>query len=101
MAAWPELDELKLALSVENDDWDDTLERVLAAAITKVKQDVAIWDEDVDEPDDSLAQAALRMGELLSERPDAIPGTKAWQSLSSDLTYATLLAGHRRAFGIS
>lgn len=102
MAAWPELDELKLALDVVADDaWDDTLERTLAAAIYKVKSDVGVWDEDTDEPDDNLAAAALRMGELMAERPDAVPGSKAFAGLSKDPAYATLLGGHRKAFGLS
>ena len=96
MADWPDTAELAQVLDVENTtDWQTTLGRVMAAAIAKVKTDVGAWDEDVDEPDDSLAQAALRMGELLSLRPEAAVG------VSSDPTYRRLLKGHRRRFGIA
>ena len=96
MATWPDTDELAQVLDVDNvTDWQTTLDRVLASAISKVKSDVGKWDDDVDEPDDNLAQAALRMGELLSLRPDAAVG------VVSDPTYRRLLKGHRRRFGIA
>jgi hypothetical protein len=103
MAAWPELDELKQVLDVESSDWDGddyTLEptrltRLLAAAIEKVKLDVGAWDEYVDEPTDNLAQAALRMAELLALRPES--ATEA----AKDPTYHRLIFGHRRTFGFS
>ena len=94
MADWPDAAELKQVLNVESDDWDTTLDRVLASAITKVKGDVGSWDDDVDEPDENLAAAALRMGELLALRPEA-----AADSIK-DPTYARLLSGHRRVFGV-
>lgn len=94
MASWPDVAELKQVLNVESDDWDQTLDRVLAAAITKVKSDVGSWDADVDEPDANLSQAALRMGELLALRPEA-----AADSIK-DPTYGRLLTGHRRTFGV-
>lgn len=101
---WPQLDELKQVLDVESDDWDGTandyggetrLTRLLAAAIEKVKLDVGDWNEYVDVPDDNLAQAALRMAELIALRPGAAIGTVA------DPTYQRLLFGHRRKFGIA
>ena len=96
MADWPDVDELKKVLNVsEEGDWDLTLGRVLASAIAKVKADVGTWDDEVDEPDDSLAQAALRMAELLSLRPEAAVGAVA------DPTYQRLLFGHRRRFAFS
>jgi hypothetical protein len=94
MADWPDAAELKQVLDVTSDDWDTTLDRVLAAAVTRVKGDVGDWDDDVDEPDDNLAQAALRMGELLALRPEA-----AVDSIK-DPTYDRLMAGHRRVFGV-
>jgi len=101
MADWPDSEEVKQVLDVTSDDWDPTLERVRLAAIDKVKRDVGKWDELTDEPDDMLAQAALRMAELIAERPTGIPsGQIAWAGLSKDPTYATLLSGHRRSFGI-
>ncbi len=99
---WPKLDELKQVLDVESSDWDGEaddyggvtrLSRLLEAAIAKVKLDVGAWDEYVDVPDDNLSQAALRMAELISLRPDAANGT------SADPTYNRLLYGHRRRFG--
>lgn len=96
MADWPDAEELKQVLDVTSDDWDGTVDRVLASAIARVKTDVGNWSEDDDEPDDSLAQAALRMGELISTRP-SVPVA----SLASDPAYRTLLTGHRRKFGIA
>lgn len=100
MAAWPELDELKQVIDVTGDEWDGDadgtrLTRLLAAAIDKVKHDVGDWDEDVDEPDDRLAQAALRMAELLALRPELATSTV------TDPTYRRLLFGHRRVFGVA
>lgn len=99
MADWPNVDELKQALNVGNDDWNWRFDRDLQAAIRKVKSDRGSWDEDVDEPDDNLAQAALRMAELMSDRPESST-PKRWPALSSDPTYQTLMSGHRRTFGI-
>ena len=31
--AWPDADELKQVLDITSDDWDETVDRVLAAAI--------------------------------------------------------------------
>jgi hypothetical protein len=95
MADWPDADELKQVLNIDTDAWDDTVDRVRAAAIAKVKRDVGQWDELVDVPDDQLAQAALRMAELISERP----GTPVTY-LTKDPAYISLLGGHRRSFGI-
>lgn len=97
MAEWPEVEELAQVVDVTNvDDWQTTLDRVLAAAIAQVKSDVGGWDEYEDEPDDSLAQAALRMAELISERP-----TTPTPELGADPTYQRLLKGHRRRFAIA
>jgi hypothetical protein len=103
MAAWPELDELKQVLDVTSSDWDGDgeyddgtrLTRLLSAAIEKVKADVGNWDEYADEPDDALAQAALRMAELIALRPEVAAGAV------SDPTYRRLLYGHRRSFGVA
>lgn len=106
MASWPAVEELRRVLNVRDEDVanDDALatilSRSLAAAITRVKRDVGTWDDDIDEPNDNLSQAALRMAELINERPDAAPGTRAWRALGSDPTYQTLLIGERRSFGI-
>ncbi len=105
MAAWPDTAELAQVLNIDNvDDWSTTLDRVMAAAIRKVKSDVGTWDEDVDEPDDNLAQAALRMAELMSLRPEVASGigtrSGSAASLAGDPAYRALKFGHRRAFGI-
>jgi hypothetical protein len=101
MAAWPEIEELKQVLDVTSSDWDGDydgtrLTRLLSAAIVKVKLDVGDWDEDEDDPTDNLAQAALRMAELIALKPEV-----AAQVGSSDPTYLRLLYGHRRTFGIA
>lgn len=97
MADWPDTAELAQVLDVDNiGDWTTTLDRVLAAAIRKVKSDVAPWDDDVDEPDENEAQAALRMAELISERPGA-----RTEALDKDPAYRALLFGHRKTFGIA
>lgn len=95
MADWPDAAELKQVLNVDSDDWDTTLDRVLAAAISTVKDVRGDWDDDIDEPDEKLAQAALRMGELMSERPNVDTG-----SLISDDTFQALMHGRRRTFGV-
>lgn len=96
MAAWPEATELAQVLNLDNvTDWQTTLDRILEAAIDQVKLDVGNWDEYEDEPDDSLAQAALRLAELMALRPENAAAA------SGDPTYKRLLFGHRRSFGIA
>lgn len=102
MAEWPDAEELKQVVDVTSDDWDDTLDRVMAAAIAKVKLDVGNWDEYEDEPDEMLAQAALRMAELMALRADGTASfAAAVSSIGHDPTYQRLLSGHRRAFGVA
>jgi hypothetical protein len=98
MADWPDTDELKQVLNVdtEADNWTDTLDRVLASAIARVKGDVGDWDEDTDEPTSNLAQAALRMAELIALRPETAATVG-----DNDPTYRRLLKGSRRSFGIA
>ena len=99
MANWPVLEELAQIVNVENvADWETTLDGVLASAIAKVKHDVGNWDDATDEPDESLARAAMRMAELMSERPS---GAVNAASLGRDPAYQAHLYGHRRVFGIS
>lgn len=94
-AAWPETTELAQVLNIDNaSDWDTTLDRVLASAIAKVKSDAGLWSEAIDLPTANQAQAALRMAELISTRPDS-PGN------DNDRTYLRLLTGQRRRFGIA
>jgi len=105
MAEWPDAEELKQVLDITSTDWDDTIDRVLAAAIARVKLDVGDWDEYEDEPDESEAQAALRMAELISARPETFVTVAAGRISTSDLgvdpTYQALLKGHRRKFSIA
>jgi len=102
MADWPSVDELTqvLNLSVDPQAWTTTIERIHEAAIQQVKDDVGDWDDDVDEPDAALAQAALRAGELIAERPEA-QASNVRSRFVDDPTYARLLKGHRRRFAIS
>lgn len=97
MATWPEVEELKRVLDVDPEStvWEDTLDRILASAIARVKSEVGNWDE-YQEPTDAQSQAALRMAELLALRPDAAPA-----SVSRDSVYVALLYGSRRRFGLS
>jgi hypothetical protein len=104
MADWPDAAELAQVLDIDNvGDWQTTLDRVLASAIAKVKFDVGAWNDDIDAPDESLAQAALRMAELISERPGPIVSFRANATavLAVDPTYQRLLVGHRRRFGVA
>lgn len=95
---WPTIEELRKVLDVDpnSTNWDTTLERVRLSAIQQVKNDVGSWDDVVDEPPDcKLAQAALRMAELMALRPESAVAAV------SDPTYQRLLSGYRRRFAIS
>ena len=94
MADWPDAEELKQVLNINSTDWDETVYRVMAAGIAKVKADRGNWDDLTDVPDDNMAQAALRMGELLALRPEAAADT------IKDPTYDRLMTGRRRVFGV-
>lgn len=104
MIEWPDLEELKQLLDITSTDWDGAeydfgptrLTRLLAAAIARVKLDVGSWDEYEDEPDEALAHAALRMAELMAQRPEG-----ASVDLAKDATYQTYLLGHRRRFAVA
>ena len=96
MADWPGPDEVKRVLDVTSEDWDETLDRVLSAAIYRVKRDVGAWDDATDEPDDSLSQAALVAAEVLSQRTEV-----ARSQAITDPRYLSLLKGHRKRFGIA
>ena len=94
MAAWPLLAELKQKLDVTSADWDDHLDRLLAAAIYQVQVDVG---EDVDEPDESLAAAAMVLAVSLGST-EGEPDVSAAARLPK---YQRLLKGHRVRFGIA
>jgi len=96
MTAWPATAELAQVLNVDNtDDWATALDRVRAAAIDYVKLKRGAWVEGTDAPDDMLAQAALRMAEMMAQRPTATS-----EELGRDPTFVRLMFGHRRRFGI-
>lgn len=99
MAEWPTEAELVQVINIDDPDaWTITIDRVIAAAIETVKADVGLWDDEEygDEPDERLAQAALRMAVLISQQPEA-PIT----SLRADPVYRAMLTGHRRVFGVA
>lgn len=96
-AGWPTVAELAQALNLGTDgatDWADTLDRVMASAIARVKSDVGDWSEGSDAPTSSQAQAALRMGFLMWTSPES-------PSLGLDPSYRGLLSGQRRRFAIA
>ena len=111
MADWPTLEELKQLLDITSEDWDgdsdDTrLTRVLASAIDRIKAEVAgsvdHFDDIITEPSDSVAQAALRMAELIATRPDAgVSRAGSDRMFLQDVTILRLLKGSRRSFGIA
>jgi hypothetical protein len=98
MAVWPDVEQLKDNLSLSSPDnttkWDDQLEVLLAAAIAQVQIDVG---EPVDEPDDSLAHAALVLAISLGST-EGEPDVSAAARLPK---YQRLLKGHRVRFGIA
>ena len=96
MADWPDLDSLKRALDVSSEDFDVELGGVLESAISQVKADVGDWDEDDDEPDESLSEAAR----LLAVRMAKAPGETLRDS-ARDADYERHLLGHRRSFGVA
>ncbi len=91
---WPELAELKQKLNVETDNWDEHLQRLLDASIAQVQIDVG---EDVDEPDESLAHAALTLAVGIGTAGDEsdIPVAARLPA------YLRLLKGHRVRFGVA
>lgn len=97
---WPQVTELAQILNIEPDatvtEWLTTLNRIMAAAIVHVKGDVGRWDDAVHTPNDNLAGAALRMAELMSQRPGTIstPATE-------DAAYQAFMAGQRKRFGLA
>jgi hypothetical protein len=90
--AWPTRAELKQRLNVEDDDWDDQFDRVLAAAIVMTKGRVGDWDDGYDQPVAAVSQSALELAVELATTGPTPPGV----SKSMELLY-----GHRRRFGIA
>jgi hypothetical protein len=93
---WPTLAELKKIIDVDpnSDDFDLTIQRQLDVAIALVKQQVGVWDDVFDVPNENLSGAALRAAYLLSlkESPAAIV---------TDQVFSTYMNGQRRRFSIA
>lgn len=100
MAVWPTLPALKQTLDVNGDEWDseEHLEGVRQAAIAQVKFDVGDWDDTADEPDDSLARAAMLLAVRMAKAPSEAPNPAVAAAVDSG--YSRLLKGHRRRFAI-
>ena len=97
MTAWPTTEEIAQVLNVDNTtDWAVTFARIRQAAIDYVKLKRGRWVEGTDAPDDMLAQAALRMAEMMAQRP-----TATTEELGRDPTFVRLMYGHRQRFGIA
>ena len=94
MADWPEVDQLKQKLDVTSSDWDEHMDSLMASAIEQVQKDVG---EDVAEPDDSLALAALTLAVYLGST-DGDQDMAAARRLPK---YQRQLKGHRMRFGIA
>jgi hypothetical protein len=88
--AWPTTTDLKQRLDITSSDWDDHMDRLLASAIGWVKAKLGDWDEEMDVPTDSLAQAALERAVELATNGEQAPPLKS----------VAHLYGHRRRFGI-
>lgn len=91
--AWPTTAELKQRLDITSNDWDDQLDRLLAAAIAKTKARVGNWDEDFDQPDENVSQSALELAVEVAQTGEAA-------SSSVNAKSHALLYGRRRRFGI-
>jgi hypothetical protein len=89
--AWPTTAELKQRLDITSDDWDDHMDRLVAAGVSWVKAQVGDWDEDFDQPDEALAQSALERSVELATNGETAVSVKS----------KSLLYGHRRRFGIA
>lgn len=90
---WPTADELKQRLDITSDAWDDHMDRLIASGIAWVKAQVGNWDEDLDEPDEALAQAALERAVELATNGEGVSPTP--------FKSAAQLYGHRRRFGVA
>jgi hypothetical protein len=91
--AWPTTAELKQRLDITSADWDDQLDRLLAAAITETKSRIGDWVDDYDQPDEAIAQSALELAVEVAQTGEAAASSQKSKS-------RTLLYGKRRRFGI-
>jgi hypothetical protein len=90
---WPTTAELKQRLDIPSTDWDNQLDRLLAAAIVQTKQRVGDWVEDFDQPNEAISQSALELAVELATTGDEAGSRQESKSRQ-------LLFGHRRRFGI-
>lgn len=98
---WPTTDELKQRLDITSNDWDDSMDRLMASAVEWVKSSVGTWDEDLDEPDEALAQAALERAVELATTGEAAPfGGRGGEVIHPITKAEAQLFGHRRRFGV-
>lgn len=98
--AWPTTAELKQRLDVTSDDWDDQLDRLLAAAIAETKSRVGDWVDDFDQPDEAVSQSALELAVELSMNREEFSQIRGTDRLINRSKSKQLLFGKRRRFGI-
>ena len=98
--AWPTTAELKQRLDVTSADWDDQLDRVLAAAISATKKRVGEWDEDFDQPVEEVSQSALELAVEYAKTDEDLRIIRGTDQLVDTSKSKKLLFGHRRRFGI-
>lgn len=98
---WPDLDELKLVLDVDqtSSSFDDHLESLLEAGIAHVKA-LVHWVDDVSTVTPKLHHAALRAAVVMRPNaPQPGPGSPAHADVDSDPVFQSLMKGKRREFG--
>lgn len=98
--AWPTTAELKQRLDITSTDWDDQLDRLLAAAIAMTKGRVGEWDEDFDQPDEAVSHSALELAVELAKTTEDIQITRSTDAVVDTSKSQKLLYGHRRRFGV-
>lgn len=99
--AWPTTAELKQRLDITSDDWDDHMDRLIAAGIAWVKAKVGDWDEDFDVPTEALSQSALERAVELATTGEPVPIFGGREGAIRPVSRAeSLLHGARRRFGI-
>ena len=98
--AWPTTAELKQRLNVETTDWDDQLDRVLAAAVSETKKRVGDWVEDYDQPDEAISQSALELAVEMAQNREEFVTIRGTDTVVNTSKSKQLLYGHRRRFGV-
>ena len=98
--AWPTTAELKQRLDITSTDWDDQLDRLLAAAIDETKRRLGEWDDGFDEPDEAVSQSALELGVEYAQTDENLRVIRGTDQVVDTSKSKRLLYGHRRRFGI-